>query len=129
LMLVGYSFGADIVATVYAKLSPPMRTRVRMVSLLGLSHIADYAIGFWKIASQSQWTAPAVAAIQGPKVQCFRGADEGRHSACNELDPNRVEIVTLPGGHHFDGDYDRLAQSVLAGLPAGLANRPSHVGL
>jgi type IV secretory pathway VirJ component len=123
LMLVGYSFGADVAATVFSKLSAATRARIRMVSLLGLSHVADYAIGFWKIAVRPQSTAHAVAAIEGPKLQCFQGTDEGRHSACTALDPNRVQIITLPGGHHFDGAYDKLAQGVLAGLP-GIAAIP-----
>ena len=118
LLLVGYSFGADIAATVYARLPTDLRSRIRLVSLLGLSRRADYAIGFWKISDHSQATVAAVAGIDGPHVQCFRGVDEGARSACNLLDPAKVEIITVPGGHHFNGDYAGLAHRILDGLDA-----------
>ncbi|MDQ0473801.1 AcvB/VirJ family lysyl-phosphatidylglycerol hydrolase [Labrys wisconsinensis] len=116
LLLVGYSYGADVIATVYARLSPATRARVRLVSLIGLSHIVDYAIGFWKVAAPHYATVQAVAAIEGPRIQCLQGSDEGKRSACGQLDPAHVEIITLPGGHHFDGDYAKMAQRVLQGL-------------
>src|SRR6201999_4113379 len=116
-ILVGYSFGADVAATVYAHLTPEVRERVHLVSLLGLSREADYAVGFMKILSGRQQTIPAIAAISGPHVQCFRGADEGARSGCSDVDPKHVEIVTMPGGHHFNGDYDAIAARILDGLP------------
>ncbi|MDQ0395962.1 AcvB/VirJ family lysyl-phosphatidylglycerol hydrolase [Labrys monachus] len=117
IILVGYSFGADVAATVYAHLTPELRERIHLVSLLGLSREADYAVGFMKVLSAQRRTIPAVAAISGPHVQCFRGADEGDRSGCSDVDPQRVEIVTLPGGHHFDGNYDAIASRILEGLP------------
>jgi type IV secretory pathway VirJ component len=116
-ILVGYSFGADVAATVYAHLTPTLRERIHLVSLLGLSREADYAVGFMKVVTGRQLTSPAIAAISGPHVQCFRGADEGDRSGCSDVDPQRVEIVTMPGGHHFNSDYDAIAGRILDGLP------------
>jgi type IV secretory pathway VirJ component len=122
LALVGYSFGADIAATVYAHLSPGLRGRIKLVSLLGLSRQADYAIGFWKVADHREATLAAVSAISGPRIQCFRGLDEGERSACNLVDPGKVEVVTMPGGHHFGGDYETMAKRIVHGL-SGHVNR------
>ena len=116
LALVGFSFGADVAATVYTHLAPDLRERIRLVSLIGLSRQADYAVGFWKVADHREATLAAVAAIAGPHVQCFRGLDEGERSACNLVDPAKVEVVALPGGHHFDGNYAPLAQHILYAL-------------
>ncbi len=116
IILLGFSFGADVVATAYGHLSEDLRARVRLVSLLGLSRQADYAIGFMKITSGRHSTIPAVAAIDGPHVQCIRGADEGPRSGCDSVDSTQVEVITLPGGHHFDGDYDAVAGLILKGL-------------
>jgi type IV secretory pathway VirJ component len=34
---------------------------------------------------------------------------------CPQLqDVSRVRSVKLPGGHHFNGDYDAVAQAVIA---------------
>ena len=116
LALVGFSFGADVAATVFAHLAPDLRARIQLVSLIGLSRQADYAIGFWKVTDHREATLSAVAAIAGPHVQCFRGLDEGQRSACNLVNPAKVEVVALPGGHHFDGNYAPLASHILYAL-------------
>ena len=123
IILVGYSFGADVAATIYARLPPSLRERIHLVSLLGLSHRADYAIGFMRIVDKSEQTIPAIAAIAGPHIQCFAGVDE-RISACGDLDPRHVEVIKVPGGHHFDGNYDDLARRILAGLPEPRSGDP-----
>lgn len=116
IILVGFSFGADVVATAYAHLSEELKARIPLVSLLGLSRQADYAIGFMKIAGGRYSTLPALAAIDGPHLQCISGADEGKRSGCESVDPRQVEVITLPGGHHLDGDYDTVARLILKGL-------------
>jgi type IV secretory pathway VirJ component len=125
-ILIGYSFGADVAATAYAHLTPRLRERIRLVSLLGLSREADYAIGIMKILSGRQETIPAVAAISGPHIQCFQGADEGDRSGCSDLDPRRVEVVKVPGGHHFDGDYADIARHIVESLPDPQGGDPVH---
>jgi hypothetical protein len=44
-------------------------------------------------------------------VLCLHGAAEG-DSACADLP--RVKTLAIGAGHHFGGDYDRLAADVLA---------------
>jgi Bacterial virulence protein (VirJ) len=49
-----------------------------------------------------------VARIDPRRVQCFYGA-EASDSACPGLAASGAELVMLPGGHHFGGDYAALA--------------------
>ena len=126
IILVGYSFGADIAATVYSHLSDDLHARIRQVSLLGLSREADYAVGFMKVAGGRRATIPAVAAIDGPHIQCFHGVDEGLRSGCNDVDAGTVQVIELPGGHHFDGDYDAIAKRILEGVPLPHPSDPIH---
>jgi type IV secretory pathway VirJ component len=56
---------------------------------------------------------PEVNRITGMPVLCIYGADED-DSLCPKLDPKRVSIVKVKGGHHFDGDYAGLAKLILA---------------
>jgi type IV secretory pathway VirJ component len=123
-ILVGYSFGADIAATIYAHLPQELRDRIHLVSLLGLSREANYAVGIMKVTGGRQLTIPAVAAIAGPHVQCFEGVDEGDRSGCSNLDPAHVQVVTVPGGHHFDGDYDAIARQIVDALPTPRGGDP-----
>lgn len=52
-----------------------------------------------------------VARLTGMSVQCVHGAEE-RDSLCPKLDARMARSVTLPGGHHFDGDYAGLARLI-----------------
>jgi type IV secretory pathway VirJ component len=58
-------------------------------------------------------TMPEVARITGIPVLCIYGEQES-DSLCPQLDPHTVAVVKLKGGHHFDGDYAALAQTILA---------------
>lgn len=124
--LVGYSFGADAVPVAYNRLPPADRGVVRTVAMLGLSRTADLAMGVAKIAAwikgYPQSTASEIARLERaperPSIVCVYGAEEqavGR-TLCPSLDPARVRLIETDGGHHFDGDYGRLARVVAATL-------------
>jgi type IV secretory pathway VirJ component len=42
--------------------------------------------------------------------------DDADDSACDEATSSNLRAVNLPGGHHFGGDYDRVAGLILAEL-------------
>ena len=44
---------------------------------------------------------------------CIYGEEEN-DSLCPKLDPHKFTVVKLKGGHHFDGNYDSLARTILA---------------
>ena len=46
-------------------------------------------------------------------VLCIYGEGDN-DSLCPKLDPGKVRIVMMKGGHHFDGDYAGLAREILA---------------
>ena len=52
------------------------------------------------------------------RVLCLYGADE-KDSACPSARQPGVEVVELDGGHHFDGNYDAMAERILAALKGG----------
>lgn len=68
IMLIGFSYGADVAATIYDELDPALRARIQLVSLMGLTRDVKYGIGFWQLTSPRHRTAPAVAKISGPAV-------------------------------------------------------------
>jgi type IV secretory pathway VirJ component len=47
-----------------------------------------------------------------PGALCIYGDDDA-DSLCPGLQNTRVKIVKLAGGHHFNGDYDAVAQVVV----------------
>ena len=116
-LLVGYSFGADVLPFLYTRLPPEVRAEVRTVSLLGLSdsatfefHVSDWIPGS---GDDGRATKPEIARMTGATVLCLYGKDEA-DSPCPSLESPGVKSVALSGGHHFDGDYGTLAQQILA---------------
>lgn len=119
-LLVGYSFGADILPAAYNGLSDKMKARIPQVSLLALSHQVDYEISVsgWLGASGGKGAGDPlddIKRIDPSKVQCFYGTDE-EDDACRDLKGTTVETVEIDGGHHFDGDYPALAKRISDGL-------------
>lgn len=118
-MLVGYSFGADVLPEAFLAIPPEARAKVGQISLLGLATVADWQITVsgWlgKASSTARPTGPALAQLPPALVQCIHGEEED-DSACPSLAGTGVEVVTTKGGHHFDGNYQALAQKIIDGF-------------
>jgi type IV secretory pathway VirJ component len=113
-VLIGYSFGADVLPFLAARLPEATVAKVRSVVLLGLSRNATFEFhvtGWIGGDGDSRYpTRPEIAKLRTPVV-CVVGEDEP-DSACHGL-PSR-QVITVRGGHHFGGDYDGLAERILA---------------
>ena len=121
-LLVGYSFGADVLPFLASRLPVETRDRIAGIGLLGLSTQADFEfhVTDWlgRGGDRRYPTVPEIRRLEGLRVACVEGADEP-DSACRSL-PSWARVVTVPGGHHFDGDYARMATELLAGFDAPL---------
>ena len=117
-LLAGYSFGADVLPFLVSRLPADLRSRVALVSLLGLSEQASFEFhvaGWLGVETGHHPTVPEVARLDTTPVLCLRGEDEP-DSACRLLRGASARVVTLPGGHHFGGSYERIAEALLGGL-------------
>lgn len=119
-LLIGYSFGADIIPFMVNRIKPAVRDHIRQITLLGLSHDAAFEIhmsGWLGAASSSDALPlkPELARLDRRRVQCFVGMDELAESGCTDPALAGAEIVKTAGGHHFDGDYRKLARTIIAG--------------
>lgn len=119
-LLIGYSFGADIIPSTFNQLPESDRNRVVMLSLLALSNSAEFEISVsgWLGASGSgDGGDPTVdlQKIDPKKVQCVYGTEDDE-DACKALSTRGIETIGIAGGHHFDEDYDALAKKIVASL-------------
>jgi type IV secretory pathway VirJ component len=117
-LLVGYSFGADVLPFVVNRLPAELRARVASVSLLGIDSDASFEV------SVADWvgsggeagapTRPEVAALSHLPVLCIYGEGEA-DSICPGL-PAGAQLAReqVGKGHHFSGEYATLADRILA---------------
>jgi type IV secretory pathway VirJ component len=115
-LLIGYSQGADVLPFAVNRLAPATRGRIALAVLMGMSEHAlfEFHVSNWISNDNSgPATQPEVNRITGIPVLCIYG-DGDHESLCPKLDANKVRIVKLPGGHHFNGDYAGLAREILA---------------
>ncbi len=111
-LLVGYSFGADVLPFAVNRLPAAEQAQVAAVSLIGLAPSAsfEFHISSWLgEGGNPRYPTPAEVDRLKPPALCLVGADE-TDSACQAT---RAHVVALPGGHHFDGDYEKLARAIL----------------
>jgi type IV secretory pathway VirJ component len=133
IVLIGYSFGADVLPFAFNRLPAELRRQVVQISLLGYAGRADFEIRVagWLGAGPSDTAldgGPELARIDPRLVQCFYGADEG-DSACPRLHDGE-EVIETRGGHHFEGGYAALARRIAEGADARAGrSRPAATGL
>ena len=115
-MLIGYSFGADVLPFLVNRLPASVVTHVRSVALLGLSETADFEFHITDWIGQrsgSQYrTVPEAERLTIP-VLCVRGTDED-DSACRALKGPHITSLEIGRGHHFGGNYAQLADAIVA---------------
>jgi type IV secretory pathway VirJ component len=119
-ILIGYSFGADVLPFLVNRLPEEARAAVARIALLGLSQSADFEIhvtGWLGVEGHagSVPTLPELASLTKPIVQCFYGVEE-TDTACTAPEMKGAQLIETPGGHHFDGDYGKLAEIIARGF-------------
>ncbi len=120
-MLIGYSFGADTLPFAYPLLPKDLQQRIKVVALMapGLTTSFQVTVDGWLGIDDSGYDiAQAIAALPTDKVLCISGEDEDE-SACRDPRLKAFTHIETTGGHHFDGDYEKLAQNFLDRLPKG----------
>jgi type IV secretory pathway VirJ component len=118
-LLVGYSFGADVLPFAVNRLPEAERWKIRQISLLAPGTAADFEIHVsgWLGGSPHSDALPLAPELQrlDPRLlQCFYGADDKDETACVLL--SHAEVIETEGGHHFNGDYAALTRRIVDGL-------------
>ena len=114
-LVVGYSFGADVAPFLVNRVSPALKGTVAGVALLGPSdnatfefHVSDW---FGGQAAPANPTAPEIAKIDVP-VTCISAEDEPG-SVCRKVASGNIRAVSLGQGHHFSGEYSQIVSAIL----------------
>jgi len=116
-LLVGYSRGADVLPFMANRLPQDLLVRIQLVVLLGPGQTVDFEFHLtdWFADSSGKIARPVLPELEklkGTRILCFYGEEE-QETLCKNLDPTLARVIPLQGGHHFDGGYAALAETIL----------------
>lgn len=114
-LMIGYSQGADVMPFVMNRLPAATRQHVPLAVMMGLGKKAafEFQVTNWLTSPSNGLPIQPEVDRMAPGIGlCIYGAEE-KDSSCPTLDPMHMKLVKLPGGHHFDGDYDKLARIIM----------------
>lgn len=117
-VLVGFSFGAAALPFVVNRLPEELRDKVAIGVMLGSNTYANWEIHVRDWLDDmphkgARDVAPEVAQVKDTRLVCVYGEEEAENSVCTILPQNRVEVIKTKGGHHFDENYEKLADMIL----------------
>ena len=117
--VIGYSFGASLVPVLINRLPAPLQDRIDRGVMISPDPDAvfEIRIGDWLGGARHDGRVavlPAVAASRIP-ITCIHGLDEA-DSFCKPGLAASLGVLALPGGHHFNGDYGLLGDTIVEAL-------------
>jgi type IV secretory pathway VirJ component len=127
-IVIGYSRGAGVAPFMVNRLPDELRSRVRLVALIGAEHTAGFKFHLTDLftSGPGKGEPPVLPEIErlgaATPVICFYGEDE-TDTVCPHLAPPH-EVVKLGGGHHFDGNYSAIGDRIHQALRARAGGAP-----
>ncbi|HEX6965739.1 MAG TPA: AcvB/VirJ family lysyl-phosphatidylglycerol hydrolase [Gemmatimonadaceae bacterium] len=121
-ILIGYSHGADLLPFMAAGLPAPLLQHVSEIALVGVAHNATFKyhtidLLMNKHRATDLQTLPEIEKLTSKPILCFYGVKE-KDTVCRDLTPAQATVIPFPGGHHFGGHYQLIAQRILSGRGA-----------
>lgn len=115
-VLIGYSFGADVIPFLANRLPPELADRVSLIVLLGPTGRADFHFHvtslLGKEAKDSLPSLPEIERLRGKPLLCVQGIGE-KNSFCPQLPPGLAIRLIRPGGHIVNKNYGPVAAWIL----------------
>lgn len=101
-LLIGYSFGADVLPLLVNRLPADLRPRVAGVALIGFSPEAvfEFHLSEWlgMVRGRLYPTLPEVRRLRDLRVLCVYGRGD-RSEACGQLAMPNATVVAIASGH------------------------------
>ncbi|MCM8729882.1 virulence factor [Hephaestia sp. GCM10023244] len=126
IVLIGQSFGADMLHVGLADMPASLRARVQMIALVVPGDTVT-----WRAspADLFNWGAttpalPTARMLHWAPVICIYGAEEST-SLCPRLHLPNSRSITLPGGHPLHRDVDTLARVIVKAIKATSVSGPT----
>src|SRR3569623_1206231 len=113
-LVVGYSLGADVLPFMASRLAPVLQQRSALGALIAPGRTASFEFHLSSWLSSDDRATPVLPEIDRLRLPllCSYGEEEN-DSLCPTLAAGKAHQIHLPGGHHFNDDYARLAKEIL----------------
>lgn len=111
IIFMGYSFGADVLPFILKELPPGLLEKIKGALLLAPSSSTDFEIHLSDMlgigASRGMKVADGINALSIDKIVAVFGAED-HDFPLDQIRNRHFSSVSLPGGHHFEGNTEDL---------------------
>lgn len=116
-ILLGYSFGADVIPFIFNRLPENIRKEIHSVILLSPSPDSDFEIHVtdlfnFRSGKRAFNVLEEIKKIKGTHLVCFFGNEEDRTHAVALADKH-IGVVILNGGHHYDNSFSEIVKHAI----------------
>ena len=115
-VLLGYSFGANVMPFIVNRLPEDLRSKLKLVVLLSPDSQADFEFHFssWlnKTHSDSFPVLPEIKKMHGVHTMVFYGKDEAQRPAAS-LPEDLVQIILVNGDHHYRYEHASMSATIV----------------
>lgn len=118
-IVVGYSIGADVMPFMAGRMSAPTREKLALVAMLGPgTHTEfEFRLSNWMTEEnrpEGHALIPEMPRLAKTPVLLVCGSEE-QGTLCQNYQAPNVKNLILPGGHHFNKEYEQIALAILHG--------------
>jgi type IV secretory pathway VirJ component len=116
-ILIGYSFGADIVPFIFTRLPKNQMENISQIILLSPSNHTDFEVHVTEMLGENSEGVDNVPAeinkINQKPILILSGEKEDDDLNIAALNISNYKKVTIPGGHHYDGNPSSVAETII----------------
>lgn len=116
IVLVGYSFGADVMPFILNLLPKELHDKVLVTFIMASSGSTDFEIHWSDIlggnSKRSMDVVSEINKIAEERLVIISASDD-RNLDISRITLSKYTREVLPGGHHFDGDTDEITRVIL----------------
>jgi type IV secretory pathway VirJ component len=116
-ILIGYSFGADVLPFIANNLSAEAQQKISLIALLGMGKTAafEFRLSSWMNADKNPDRLPLLPEIEKMKWAnsvCIYGVADSAAN-CLPTEALGVKAISMSGDHHFDEKYEELVKHII----------------
>lgn len=112
-ILIGYSFGADVLPYAINHLSKDFQPNIRQLVLLQPGEYAIYEVTWASLLNMNSSGDPVIPEIKTlPPIPVLLVCTDEVGSVCTKLPPEKYPQIIVRGDHKFDGEFMTVAEKV-----------------